>query len=83
MRDYRANGEPREEVAVDASSSNAVLTVGELATLLRVDRKSAYEAIRRGQIPGVVHLGRSIRVSRDAVLAWLHGQGSVSRSRTK
>jgi excisionase family DNA binding protein len=59
-----------------------VLTVDELAALLRVERKTVYAAIRRGEIPGVRRIGALLRVSRDAVLAWLaQGQGRVSRSR--
>ena len=59
-----------------------VLTVDELATLLRVERKTVYAAIARGEIPGVRRIGAILRVSRDAVLAWLaQGQGRVSRSR--
>jgi excisionase family DNA binding protein len=58
-----------------------LLRVEEVAQLLRVNRKSAYAAVEAGAIPGVVRVGRSIRVSRDAVLDWLRGQGGVSRSR--
>ena len=59
-----------------------VMIVDELACLLRVERKTAYAAIQRGEIPGVRHVGRSIRISRRAVLDWLRdGQGRVSRKR--
>jgi len=58
----------------------AVLTVDEAAALLRVDRKSVYESIRRGELPGVVRVGRAIRIGRTALLQWLAGQGRVSRS---
>lgn len=59
------------------------LTVDELATLLRMDRKTVYAAIQRGEIPGVRRIGRALRISRDAVLRWLaEGQGRVSRSRS-
>ena len=59
-----------------------VMTVDELASLLRVDRKTAYAAIQRREIPGVRHIGGVIRISRDAVLAWLgQGQGRAARSR--
>jgi excisionase family DNA binding protein len=57
-----------------------VLCVEELATLLRVNRKTAYEAIASGRLPGVRRIGRTIRIDRDAVLEWLRGQGRVSRS---
>jgi excisionase family DNA binding protein len=59
-----------------------VMTVDELAALLRVNRKSVYEAIARGEIPGVRRIGRTFRASREAVLAWLR-EGRVSRSRRK
>ena len=59
-----------------------ILNVDELAELLRMNRKSVYAAIRRGEIPGVRRVGRTIRVSRDAVLKWLgDGQGRDSRKR--
>lgn len=47
------------------------LTVDEAAALLRVDRKTLYEAVRRKQIPGVVRIGRVIRISRVAFESWL------------
>ncbi len=60
----------------------AVLTVDEVAALLRVERKTVYAATARGEIPGVRRVGSRLRVSRDRVLAWLaQGQDRVSRSR--
>jgi excisionase family DNA binding protein len=60
----------------------SVLTVDGLATLLRVERKTVYAAIARGEIPGVRRVGALLRVSRDRVLARLaQGQDRVSRSR--
>lgn len=53
-----------------------VLTVEEVADLMRVDRKTAYAAIADGDVPGVRRLGRCIRVSRDVFLRWLaEGEG--------
>jgi excisionase family DNA binding protein len=49
-----------------SEQDRTVLTVDELAGLLRVERKTAYAAIARGEIPGVRSVGRSIRVSRSA-----------------
>ncbi|RKH60938.1 DNA-binding protein [Corallococcus interemptor] len=51
------------------------LTVEEAAVLLRVNRKTLYESIRLAQVPGVIHIGRSIRIHRDALLAWRPGNG--------
>ncbi len=60
----------------------AVLTVDELAGLLRVNRKTVYEALARGEIPGARRIGGRYRVLRDAVLRWLaDGQGRAPRSR--
>jgi excisionase family DNA binding protein len=53
-----------------------VLTVEEVADLMRIDRKTAYTAIAEGELPGVRRVGRCIRISRDVFLEWLAaGQG--------
>jgi len=69
----------------DTSSSTlsrlqTFLTVDELAKLLRVNRNTAYEAVARGEIPGVCRIGRKIRICRDTVVEWLRGEGRVSAS---
>jgi excisionase family DNA binding protein len=67
--------------AADERRLPRVLTPEELAGLLRLRPRSVYEAIARGEIPGVRRIGRQIRIDRDSVLDWLaHGQGRVSRS---
>lgn len=56
-----------------------VLTVEEVADLMRVDRKTAYAAIAEGGVPGVRRIGRCIRVSRDVLLRWLaEGEGRAA-----
>ena len=64
-----------ETPSVDAVQLPAILTVAELAHLLRLNPKTIYEAVSRREIPGVLKVGRVIRISRDAVLQWLSGQG--------
>jgi excisionase family DNA binding protein len=60
----------------------AVITVEELAALLRVNRKTVYEALARGDIPGAKRIGVTYRIHRDAVLAWLaSSQDRAARSR--
>jgi len=54
-----------------ASDAKEVITVDELAALLRVDRKSAYQLVAKGQVPGIRRIGRAIRIHRATVLAWL------------
>ncbi len=51
----------------------AVLTVAEVAELLRVNRNTVYELFQRKEIPGGRKVGRCIRFSRDAVVQWLQG----------
>jgi excisionase family DNA binding protein len=48
-----------------------LLTVPELAEVLRVGRRAAYEAVARGDVPGVIRVGRALRISRAAVEAWI------------
>ena len=57
-----------------------VLTVDEVAALLRVNRKTIYDLVQRRELPGARKVGRCIRFHRDTVLHWLAGQGRVSRS---
>jgi excisionase family DNA binding protein len=59
----------------------SVLTVDEVARLLRVNRKTLYELIARGVLPGAHRIGRHFRVHREAVLDWLRGQDRVVRAR--
>lgn len=64
------------DAAPSFDSLPPVLTVEEVADLMRVDRKTAYAAIAGGGVPGVRRLGRCIRVSRDVFVRWLsEGEG--------
>jgi excisionase family DNA binding protein len=57
-----------------------VMTAPEVATLLRVERKTIYSMVQRGEIPGVRQVGRLLRFSRRRVLAWLaEGDGRAPR----
>ncbi|MDJ0766063.1 MAG: helix-turn-helix domain-containing protein [Myxococcota bacterium] len=56
------------------------MTVEEMAKLLRVNRNTVYELSQRGEIPGKLRIGRSLRFHRDTVLQWLsRGNACVSR----
>jgi excisionase family DNA binding protein len=60
----------------------SVLTVDELAALLRVNRKTVYDALSRGEIPGARRIGSTYRILRAAVLEWLaSSQDRAARSR--
>ena len=47
-----------------------LLTVPEVAKVLRIGRNLAYELVARGEIPSV-RLGRVIRVPRSSLERWL------------
>jgi excisionase family DNA binding protein len=53
-------------------SDQDVFTVAEAARFLRIGRNQLYSAISRGAIPHR-RIGRSIRLSRIAVVQWLEG----------
>ena len=52
-----------------------ILTVDEAATLLRVNRKTLYEVIRLTRPDWAIRFGRTIRVSRTALLEAFRGKG--------
>lgn len=58
-----------------------VLTADEVAAMLRVNRKTIYEAAQRGDIPHR-RLGRRLVFERGAVLAWLR-QGTAIAGETQ
>lgn len=57
-----------------SDQESAVMTVSELVKTLSIGRRAVYEAIARGDVPGVIRLGKSIRISRAAVTHWLEGE---------
>ena len=72
-----------ESSTASTPQETEVMTVDEAAALIRVNRKTVYEAINRGDLPHQ-RVGRKIRLSRTALVAWIsQGQGRVSRSRRK
>lgn len=44
------------------------LSIDEAAVLLRVNRNTLYEAAKRNELPGVVKIGRILRVRRSALM---------------
>jgi len=49
-----------------------VLTVRQAAELLAMSTETIYRLARQGLLPGAVHVGRSWRVSRRTLLAYIH-----------
>lgn len=55
-----------------------LLTIEEVAELLRTSRKAIYTSIQRGAIPGVIRLSRRLLVDRDHLVRWLDKNRTVS-----
>jgi excisionase family DNA binding protein len=72
---------PNDEARA-STGAPTVLTVEEAASLLRVNHKTLREAIHRREVPGVIRLGRVIRLSRTALLDWFQAS-AVLRSGEK
>lgn len=47
-----------------------LLTVGELASILRIGRNAAYQLVNNGRIQSI-HVGRSIRIPRNALMQFI------------
>jgi excisionase family DNA binding protein len=66
--DGRLFGRPREQRRV---SLPGLLTVDEVADLLRTTRRAIYAMIERRQLPGVIRIRRRVLVRADDLLHWL------------
>jgi len=55
-----------------------LLTVPEVAKVLRIGRNLAYELVARGEIP-CVRLGRMIRVPRSSLERWLEREAGPAK----
>ncbi len=51
-----------------------LLTTVEAARALRISRSRMYELLSRNEIPGVVRIGRSVRISRRELEMWVAEQ---------
>ena len=57
----------------DLSNLPVILSVPEVAKILRLSRSQTYEYIQQGGIP-CIRLGKSVRVPRGPFLAFLEGK---------
>ena len=55
-----------------------LLTADEVAAVLRTTRSAVYAMIARGQLPGVLKIGRRLLVDRRELLAWLEERRAMS-----
>ena len=85
--EFPAGGKHVETNAATARRDTArpclpvLLNSTEVADLLRTTRKAVYAMVERGQIPGVVRLGRRVLFRQQALLHWLRQKSSPSLER--
>lgn len=63
------------------SHAPVLLTSVEVAELLRTTKKAIYSMVERGQLPGIVRIGRRVLVREDALLDWLRQKSTPSLER--
>jgi excisionase family DNA binding protein len=63
---------------MDATQGPYLLTVDEVATLLRKTRKAIYAMAERDQLLGVVRIGRRLLFRRAELLDWLRQKSAPS-----
>jgi excisionase family DNA binding protein len=60
-----------KSMADESTERPLLLTVDEVATLLRTTRKAVYAMMERGLLPGVTRIGRRVLFRTDDLLDWL------------
>ena len=59
----------------------SLLTPDDVAKVLRTTRRAVYAMVERGQIPGVVRLGRRVLFRQQTLVDWLGQKSSPSLER--
>ncbi len=57
--------------------TTSLLTVDEVAQKLRLPRAGVYALIRECRLPGIVHVGRLIRIREADLLHWIENGGAA------
>ncbi len=70
---------PAEQVPRPAADSDEVLTLDELAGILKLDEEAVMARVDTGELPGR-RFGDQWRFSRRAVLIWLDGSDATHRT---
>jgi len=59
-------------------SEDAIMTVPQVAAYLKMSKAAVYRMVAQGQIPHI-RIGKSRRIRRDHLEAWLKAQTVLSR----
>ena len=60
-----------------------VLTVREVCKLMKLSRNTVYQELRTGGIPGLIQVGRAVRVSGPILARWLQDGTCAPRKRRR
>jgi excisionase family DNA binding protein len=74
----RTRGRNDSSSGSTSSHMPALLTVAEVAALLRTTKKAIYAMCERCQFPGVHRIGRRVLVRQDVLLEWLRQRSTPS-----
>jgi excisionase family DNA binding protein len=59
------------DVPGDSLTRDDVMTAEQVAAMLHCSRRRVYDLVRRDELPGARHLGRTVIVIRPVLEAWL------------
>jgi excisionase family DNA binding protein len=71
VKDNQASNGLRALTYGDSPATPLLLTVSEVASLLRTSVKAVYALVERGQLDGVTRIGRRLLFRRDLLLNWV------------
>ncbi len=60
-------------------SEDAVLTIPEVAALLKISERTIYAMAKEGRLPGAVKVGGSWRVLLPKLMGWLEANSTPAR----
>lgn len=72
-RDGVELGEPVGRPCACGRSLPMLMSADEVADLLRTSRRAVYSMLERGQLPGVVRIGRRVLFRSEDLVGWLAG----------
>lgn len=58
-----------------STSDSPLLTVGQVSHILNIPKSRLYGLLRDGQVPGLVRIGRRLRVTRSVLEEFLRAGG--------
>ena len=74
---------PRKTDARGTSERPNLLTVAEVAAMLRTSPKGVYAMASRVQLPGVTRIGRRLLIDEDELVKWLRQRSAPSLEESK